>query len=76
MTVADTLALFADLSQQLPPAVITTDRHALMPCGRCGGRGRETCPYPRHYDIAQLWDPTCRGCGGAGRVLRCVGAWR
>lgn len=68
-------ALFADLPVQHPPAVIETDLHELMPCRRCDGTGRERCPYPRHFDVAMRWDPTCRGCDGAGvRLLRKM-AW-
>lgn len=39
------MTLFADLPEQLPPAVIATDFHALMPCSRCGGRGQERCIF-------------------------------
>lgn len=62
--------LFADLPVQHPPAVRETDLHVLTPCRRCAGSGRERCPYPRHYAVAQTWDPTCRGCDGAGARLQ------
>lgn len=66
--------LFPSLPVQHAPAVIYTDRHALEPCTRCGGTGREACPYPSYYRVAMLWDPECRGCCGAGKRLRYVGA--
>ena len=61
--------LFADLPIQPAPTILTCDTHVLEPCRRCAGTGREACPYPRHYNVAQTWDPTCRGCGGAGAHL-------
>lgn len=66
----DVPGLFADLPVQHAPAAIETDQHVLEPCRRCSGTGRESCPYPRHYDVAMTWDPTCRGCNGAGATLR------
>jgi hypothetical protein len=65
--------LFPDLPEQHRPTNLYSDRHMLTPCTRCGGTGREDCPYPRHYYVALAWDPTCRGCGGAGRRLVYVG---
>lgn len=62
--------LFPELPTQEPPLVLWTDEHSLERCGRCDGTGRKACPYPRWYDVALMWDPTCRGCNGAGWRLR------
>ena len=65
--------LFPSLPEQRAPSTLYADRHALEPCSRCGGTGREVCPYPSHYYVALTWDPTCRGCNGAGKRLRYIG---
>ncbi len=67
------VTLFPDLPEQSPPATLYTDRHTLEMCSRCGGTGRVECWYPKWYDVALFWDPTCRACEGAGRIIRCVG---
>lgn len=65
--------LFPDLPEQRAPTVLYADRHSLEPCRRCGGTGREECPYPSHYRIAQEWDPVCRRCRGQKGIMRCWG---
>lgn len=66
-------ALFETLPEQRPPEIRYTDEHVLEPCSRCGGSGREACPYPRWSYRYANWDPTCRGCKGKGRRLIFVG---
>lgn len=66
-------ALF-HLPEQRAPDVLYTDRHALYPCSRCGATGIEANRIPSWVSCRDvLWDPKCRGCDGAGRVLKYVG---
>ena len=60
--------LFADLPIQTAPDTLSCDNGILMKCNRCSGAGQEKCPYPRHYLVAQTWDPTCRKCNGSGWI--------
>lgn len=62
--------LFADLPEQRPPRTLYADNCALELCSRCGGTGREECPYPSHWRVAQEWEPTCRGCQGRKGIMR------
>lgn len=68
-------ALFPDLPAQTPPATLYSDEHALERCARCNATGIEHDRRPawkRNRD-PNGWDTTCRGCHGAGRVLRYLG---
>ena len=60
------MTLFLNLPEQRPPAVLTTDRHALIQCADCGGTGEGDLRWPDHVD-------PCWTCGGGGCVLRAVG---
>lgn len=73
MTETDQPALFEALAEQAAPTARYADEHALYPCSRCGGRGREDNPLPRWHWRHDFWDPKCRGCHGAGRLLIFVG---
>jgi DnaJ-class molecular chaperone len=61
--------LFGCLPEQTRPRALECDSHFFVECRRCDGTGREVCTWPKHYMIAQTWDPTCRGCSGTGGTL-------
>lgn len=63
------MSLFSDLPEQHAPTELWADNCVLRECRRCSGTGKEECPYPSHYYVAMAWDPTCRGCNGAGKYL-------
>lgn len=72
-----TLALFQDLPISTPPLYLYADKHVLEPCLRCDGTGKEANRIPYYVsDREALWDPTCRGCNGAGKRLVYVGMVR
>ena len=65
-----TAGLFECLPVQMPPATLYTDAHVLFDCLTCNGTGVQRCWYPRSHPVSWNWDPTCRGCGGGGKLLR------